>query len=48
VVPIVQGAGGVISDWSGGPADTSDEVVMAANPALHEQVLAARARKDPR
>jgi histidinol phosphatase-like enzyme (inositol monophosphatase family) len=41
VVPIVQGAGGVISDWRGGPPnlESRDKVVAAGDPALHEQVL---------
>jgi histidinol-phosphatase len=38
LVPIVEGAGGVISDWSGGRPDT-DDMVIAANPALHAEVI---------
>ena len=35
LIPIVQGAGGVITDWAGGPADRASEVIIAANRALH-------------
>jgi histidinol phosphatase-like enzyme (inositol monophosphatase family) len=42
LVPIVEGAGGVITDWSGNrPA--SDDMVIASNPALHAQVIEALA-----
>jgi myo-inositol-1(or 4)-monophosphatase len=43
LIPIVQGAGGVITDWSGGPAARAAEVIVAANPALHADVVAALA-----
>jgi myo-inositol-1(or 4)-monophosphatase len=39
LIPIVEAAGGVISDWNGGPADRSDKVVIAANRELHQKVL---------
>ncbi|NCC22221.1 MAG: histidinol phosphate phosphatase [Alphaproteobacteria bacterium] len=41
VVPIVEGAGGVISDWRGGPPnlESKDKVVACGDPALHEQIL---------
>ena len=38
LVPIVQGAGGVITDWQGGDVVTSDSAV-AALPELHPEVL---------
>ena len=38
LVPIIQGAGGVISTWSGGDAARGDSCV-AANKVLHPQVL---------
>jgi len=41
LIPVLQAAGAVVSDWSGGPADYSDKVVIAANPQLHQQALAA-------
>ena len=40
LVPIVRGAGGVITDWQGGSAFPATSTVAAATPALHEQVLA--------
>lgn len=43
LIPIVQGAGGVITDWSGGPADRAAEVIIAGNVALHAEVVAALA-----
>jgi myo-inositol-1(or 4)-monophosphatase len=41
LIPILQAAGAVVSDWSGGPADDSDKAVIAANPQLHRQVIEA-------
>ena len=38
LVPIVEGAGGVITDWQGGDVVTSDSAV-AALPELHPEVL---------
>ena len=40
LVPIIRGAGGVITDWSGGPAFPAKSTVAAATPALHAQVIA--------
>jgi histidinol phosphatase-like enzyme (inositol monophosphatase family) len=40
LIPIIEGAGGVITDWSGGPADAADDMVIASNPALHAQAVA--------
>ena len=39
LIPIIQGAGGVITDWRGGPADQGGDVVAAATPELHAEVL---------
>lgn len=41
LVPIIRGAGGVISDWHGGVAYPASSTVAAATPALHAQVIAA-------
>jgi histidinol phosphatase-like enzyme (inositol monophosphatase family) len=41
LVPIVEGAGGVITSWSGGAPDT--DMVIAANRTLHAQVIEALA-----
>jgi histidinol phosphatase-like enzyme (inositol monophosphatase family) len=40
LVPVVRGAGGVITDWQGRPAYPSASIV-AAHPCLHAEVLAA-------
>ena len=41
LVPIVRGAGGVITDWTGGPAYPAEAIIAAATPELHAAVLAA-------
>ena len=40
LVPIIRGAGGVITDWQGGPAYPAESTI-AAGPALHAQLLSA-------
>ncbi len=39
MIPIVEAAGGIITDWQGGPAHQGGRIVAAANSALHEQAL---------
>ena len=41
LVPVVEGAGGVITDWQGKPLDFSSkgEIVASASPELHQQAL---------
>ena len=39
LVPVVRGAGGVISDWSGGPAFPAKSTLAAATPELHAAAL---------
>jgi histidinol phosphatase-like enzyme (inositol monophosphatase family) len=41
LVPIVEAAGGVVSDWSGAPAGRTNQVVIACDRALHRQALSA-------
>lgn len=41
LIPIVTGAGGVITDWAGGPAERATEVIIAGNRELHAEVVAA-------
>lgn len=43
LVPVIEGAGGVISDWEGAPLgmDSDGRVLAAATPDLHDQALAA-------
>ena len=38
VIPIVKGAGGVMTDWSGAAADRGGQVVAAGDPELHQVV----------
>lgn len=38
LVPVIEGAGGVVTDWSGGPA-RSGNIVATGDPRLHEIVL---------
>jgi myo-inositol-1(or 4)-monophosphatase len=40
LVPVIRGAGGVITDWHGGDPVKADSIV-AASPGLHAQVIAA-------
>jgi len=40
LIPIIEGAGGVISDWSGGSAVDGGRVVAAGDARLHRQVTA--------
>jgi len=41
LVPVVRGAGGVITDAKGGPAYPATSIVAASNAALHGRVIAA-------
>jgi len=41
LVPVIRGAGGVITDSKGGPAYPADSIVAAATPDLHRQVIEA-------
>jgi len=41
LVPVIRGAGGVITDWQGGPAYPAVSTVAAATPELHAATLAA-------
>jgi myo-inositol-1(or 4)-monophosphatase len=43
LVPVIRGAGGVITDWRGGAAYPAGSTVAAATPALHAQVISALA-----
>jgi myo-inositol-1(or 4)-monophosphatase len=40
LIPVIRGAGGVITDWQGGDPVKASSIV-AANPILHPQVIAA-------
>jgi histidinol phosphatase-like enzyme (inositol monophosphatase family) len=39
LIPVVTGAGGIITDWSGNPAHNGGQVVAAATPELHAAAL---------
>jgi myo-inositol-1(or 4)-monophosphatase len=39
LIPIVEGAGGVMTDWRGGPADQGGQVIAAGDPNLYRAVL---------
>jgi myo-inositol-1(or 4)-monophosphatase len=39
LVPVIRGAGGVISDWCGGAAYPAESTIASATPALHAEVL---------
>lgn len=41
LIPVVRGAGGVISDWHGGPAYPAGHTIAAATPELHAEVVRA-------
>ncbi len=43
LIPIVQGAGGVITSWTGERCDEGGSVVACGDPALHPRVLEALA-----
>ena len=39
LIPVVSGAGGVITNWRGGPAHEGGQMVAAATPELHARAL---------
>lgn len=39
LIPIIEGAGGVVTSWNGGPATDGGQIVASGNPYLHEQML---------
>jgi histidinol phosphatase-like enzyme (inositol monophosphatase family) len=40
LIPIIEGAGGRVTTWDGGPAAGGGRIVAAGDPRLHEAVLA--------
>jgi len=40
LIPVIQGAGGVITDWTGGDALNNGTIIAAATRQLHDQALA--------
>jgi myo-inositol-1(or 4)-monophosphatase len=41
LIPVIRGAGGVISDWQGNEPYPAESTVAAATPELHQQTIAA-------
>jgi len=39
LIPIIEGAGCVVTDWQGGPASGGGRIIAAANPELHARTL---------
>ncbi len=39
LIPIIQGAGGIVTDWQGGPASGGGRIIAAANAELHAKAL---------
>ena len=39
LIPIIESAGGVVTDWQGNTAVNGGKVIAAANPVLHEKVI---------
>lgn len=39
LVPIIAGAGGVVTDWAGGPPEKGGRIVASGDPALHDKAL---------
>ncbi len=39
LIPIIEGAGGVVTTWSGGPAASGCSIVACGDPRLHDVVL---------
>lgn len=43
-IAVIEAAGGIVTDWQGGPAYAGGRVLAAANPALHAAALEILAR----
>jgi len=39
-IAVVQAAGGIVTDWQGGPAHDGGQIIAAANATIHAQALA--------
>jgi histidinol phosphatase-like enzyme (inositol monophosphatase family) len=44
LIPIIEGAGGIVTDWEGGPAHEGGRVVAAGDARVHAQALERLAR----
>ena len=43
-IGVIEAAGGIVTDWKGGPAHEGGRVIAAANPQLHAAALSILAR----
>jgi myo-inositol-1(or 4)-monophosphatase len=39
LIPIVTGAGGIVTNWEGGPAQSGGRIIAAGDPRVHEAAL---------
>jgi len=39
LIPIIKGAGGVVTNWQGGSAVQGGQILAAANPAIHKEAM---------
>ena len=39
LIPVIEQAGGVVTTWTGGPAEGGGDIIASANPALHDKAL---------
>jgi myo-inositol-1(or 4)-monophosphatase len=39
LMPVIEGAGGVITNWTGGPCDQGGPVLACGDPGLHQELL---------
>ena len=39
-IAVIEAAGGIVTDWQGGPADRGGQIIAAANAAVHAEALA--------
>lgn len=44
LIPIIEGAGGVVTNWTGGSAAEGGQVVASGDPRLHDQLLTTLAK----
>jgi myo-inositol-1(or 4)-monophosphatase len=39
LIPIITGAGGIVTTWNGGPAQAGGRIIAAGDPRVHEAAL---------
>ena len=47
LIPVITGAGGIVTSWEGGPAGNGGRIVASGDPRLHEAALEALRRTPP-